>query len=132
MVENTPAGAVDVTPSRSSFAVHAVPDAAGRLKSVNKLLAGAPPRISVPKSIVSDVVVVAEANEPIARSKTLVEIVPLNVGLIVCGLDAITLTVPLRRPTTAVLMVSTCVFDAPSAASLPVPLAVTAPAAEKA
>ena len=66
MVENTPAGAVEDTPSRSSFAVHAVPEAAGRLKSVNELLPGPPPRISVPKSIVSDVVVAAEANEPIA------------------------------------------------------------------
>jgi hypothetical protein len=132
VVENTPAGAVDDTRSRSSLAVHAVPDVAGRLKTANASLPPAPPRIKVPKSTVSDVVVAAEANEPTAWSRTVVETVPLNVGFMACRLDAVTLTVPLRRPASVVLRVSRCVAPAPRAASLPVPLDAKPPVPAKA
>ena len=132
VVENTPAGAGDDTPSRSSLAVHAVPDVAGRLKTANASLPPAPPRINVPKSIVSDVVVAAEANEPTAWSRTVVETVPLNVGFMAWRLDAVTLTVPLRRPASVVLRVRRCMVPAPMAASLPVPLDAKPPVPAKA
>ena len=65
--------------------------------------------------------VLADENDPIAWSSTLMDTVWLKVGVAVRGVVAVAETVPVKRPADPVFRERTCVLAPPSAMSEPVP-----------
>jgi len=120
VVENT-LGALAVTPSRSSFAVQAVPSEPARLKMETLRVAVPDPSARVPKSMSRVVSVLPDENDPMAWSSTLIVAVWANVGVTVCGLVAIAETVPVNRPAVSAFTERTWVLAPPRAMSDPVP-----------